>query len=280
MWCGTLRSVSRISGLLWNPVKLSLQSRILAFPGYKCLDKYNISRKGISTSCNLMQTKDSDAGAQKSGYDIYYWPGAPGRAEFIRLIFAEVGETYKDVDDIEGIETVSLSTQTEGFPNYAPPVLKDGDFLLAQTPVICRYLGEKFGLVPENKTDRWRADQLNATLHDFIAEGCLVFHAKNFVEEYCKSNDISCYKFPLLYLNFSSTSTAALCFHMMAYGLPVNEDERGADICSHPPFYCSVLDVSTLAFILWAIRKPAHKNTVLPYVRRGSCAQAILAKMK
>ncbi len=49
-------------------------------------------------------------------------------------------------------------------------------------------------------------------------------------------------------LNFSSTWMAALYFYMMAYGLPVNEDEWGADICSHPPFYCSILDVST-AFI-------------------------------
>ncbi len=54
-------------------------------------------------------------------------------------------------------------------------------------------------------------------------------------------------------LNVSSTQTVALYFYMMAYGLPVNEDEWGADICSHPPFYCCVPDVSTLAFILLAI---------------------------
>ncbi len=65
-------------------------------------------------------------------------------------------------------------------------------------------------------------------------------------------------------LNLSSTQRAALYFYMMAYGLPVNEDEWGVDICSHPPFYRSILDVSTLAFILLAIRRPAYKNTVLP----------------
>ncbi len=68
---------------------------------------------------------------------------------------------------------------------------------------------------------------------------------------------------PVTHLNFSSTWMAALYFCMMVYGLPVNEDEWGADICSHPPLYCSVLDVSTLAFILMAIRRPAYKNTVL-----------------
>ena len=132
-----------------------------------------------------MQTADSESGA--SGYELYYWPGLAGRAEFIRLIFAEVNQTYKDVDDIAELEKISLSTQSEGFPNFAPPVLKNGDFTLAQTPVICRYLGAKFGLMPEKETDRWIADQLNATVHDFIAEGCLVFHAKNFTDEYCKS---------------------------------------------------------------------------------------------
>ena len=59
-------------------------------------------------------------------------------------------------------------------------------------------------------------------------------------------------------LNLSSTWTAALYFFMMTYRLPVNEDEWDADICSHPPFYCSILDVSTLAFILLAICRPAY----------------------
>ena len=38
---------------------------------------------------------------------------------------------------------------------------------------------------------------------------------------------------------------------MMAYGLQINEDEWGVNICNHPRFYCSVLDVSALAFIVW-----------------------------
>ncbi len=49
-------------------------------------------------------------------------------------------------------------------------------------------------------------------------------------------------------LNFS-TWTAVPYFYMMAYRLPVNEDEWGADI----------IDVSTLDLILLA-----NKNTLLP----------------
>ena len=46
----------------------------------------------------------------------------------------------------------------------------------------------------------------------------------------------------------------------MTYGLLVNEDEWGADICSHPA------DVSTLAFILPAIRRQHIK---IPCCRPG-----------
>lgn len=46
-----------------------------------------------------------------------------------------------------------------------------GDFHLGQTPVICKYLGEKFGLVPKSEEEKWQAEQVNATIHDFVAEG-------------------------------------------------------------------------------------------------------------
>ena len=50
-----------------------------------------------------------------------------------------------------------------------------GDFVLSQTPVICKYLGKKFGLYPDNEEDEFHADQVNITIHDFIAEGKSVF---------------------------------------------------------------------------------------------------------
>ncbi len=46
-----------------------------------------------------------------------------------------------------------------------------GDFTLSQTPVICKYLGKKFGLYPETEEDEFHAEQINTTLHDFLAEG-------------------------------------------------------------------------------------------------------------
>ena len=46
-----------------------------------------------------------------------------------------------------------------------------GDLILAQTAVICRFLGKEFGMWPEKEEDVWHADQINTTIHDFIAEG-------------------------------------------------------------------------------------------------------------
>ena len=49
-----------------------------------------------------------------------------------------------------------------------------GDFHLCQTSVICKYLAEQSGLMPKSQDDTWRADQVNATIHDFVAEGIIV----------------------------------------------------------------------------------------------------------
>ena len=51
-----------------------------------------------------------------------------------------------------------------------------GDFSLSCTPVVCRYLGKRFGLCPASEEDQWHAEQLNHTIHDYIAEGRLAFH--------------------------------------------------------------------------------------------------------
>ena len=44
---------------------------------------------------------------------------------------------------------------------------------MSQCHAICRYLGEEFGLSPDTKEEKARADQLSLTCHDYIAEGQL-----------------------------------------------------------------------------------------------------------
>ena len=50
--------------------------------------------------------------------------------------------------------------------------------------VICRFLGKQFGLVPDSEEDEFRLEQVNATIHDFLAEGVNAFHGKDPVASY------------------------------------------------------------------------------------------------
>jgi len=115
-------------------------------------------------------------------YELLYWPLA-GRGEFIRLIFEDAGVPFKDNSDVQAITAIKEGKEAF-YPSFAPPFLKRGDFTLSQTAVICRYLGKQFGYWPDKEEDQWHAEQVNTTIHDFIAEGRLVFHGTGFVKSY------------------------------------------------------------------------------------------------
>ena len=34
-------------------------------------------------------------------YDLYYWPGLPGRGEYVRLVLEAIGADYRDVARLE-----------------------------------------------------------------------------------------------------------------------------------------------------------------------------------
>lgn len=116
-------------------------------------------------------------------WELHYHAGLAGRGEYARLIFEEAQVKYKNVTD--KIQEIFREGKQEGiYPSYAPPMIKKGNFNLSQTSVICEYLGKQFGLYPTNEEDIWHAKQVNVTIHDFIGEGRLVFHGRNFVESY------------------------------------------------------------------------------------------------
>eukprot|EP00794_Sanderia_malayensis_P004677 gene4677-5287_t len=116
-------------------------------------------------------------------WELYYWPLA-GRGEFVRVIFEEAGVAYKENNDAELLTSMFKQAKDTGWPCFAPPMIKRGDFKLCQTPVICKYLGKKFGLYPEGEVNEVKAEQINASIHDFIGEGRLAFHGKDFVASY------------------------------------------------------------------------------------------------
>ena len=110
-------------------------------------------------------------------YELYYWPFLPGRGEFIRLILEDTGTPYIDVarkPEAEGggaAAVIAFRTgKREGHPIFAPPVLKLGDLIIAQTPNICRFLGERLGLVPNDEVSRLYANQILLTINDLIVE--------------------------------------------------------------------------------------------------------------
>ena len=69
-------------------------------------------------------------------YDFYYWPEIQGRGGIVRLALEEAGAEYLDVARERG-GVAAMQRLMEGAgaapPPFAPPFLKDGDVLIAQT---------------------------------------------------------------------------------------------------------------------------------------------------
>ena len=112
-------------------------------------------------------------------YDLYYWPEIPGRGEFVRLALEDAGAAYRDVarePDGESAMMKLLAARKLRTPAFAPPVLKAGRLLIAQTPNILFYLGGQHGLAPRTESGRLWVNQLQLTLADFLTEFHDVHH--------------------------------------------------------------------------------------------------------
>ena len=109
-------------------------------------------------------------------YELYYWPGIPGRGEFVRLALEAAGADYVDVARLsgrgKGLDVMLRLMNDEALPNrpFAPPFLKAGNLLIAQTANILQYLGPRLGLVPKSEASRLWAHQLQLTVTDFVME--------------------------------------------------------------------------------------------------------------
>jgi glutathione S-transferase len=63
-----------------------------------------------------------------------------------------------------------MESRADKYPPFAPPFLKAGKLVLAQTANILFYLGPRLDLAPRNDADRLRAHQLQLTIADWVAE--------------------------------------------------------------------------------------------------------------
>lgn len=106
-------------------------------------------------------------------YELYYWTGIQGRGEFVRLALEDAGADYIDVARNRGdavMDPFLGGDSTEDALPFAPPFLRAGHLLIAQTAAILAYLGQHLGLVPEGEARRIHANQLQLTIADLVAE--------------------------------------------------------------------------------------------------------------
>jgi glutathione S-transferase len=105
-------------------------------------------------------------------YELYYWPSIQGRGEFIRLALEEAGADYVDVarQGKRGMAQMMklLEDPRAKQPPYAPPFLKAGKLIIAQTAEILFYLGPKLNLAPRDQAERLWAHQLQLTISDLV----------------------------------------------------------------------------------------------------------------
>ena len=106
-------------------------------------------------------------------YELFYWPGLQGRGEFARLILEDAGADYIDVARSPGgMKKLSsgLERGLDGVLPFAPPYLRAGKIVVAQTANITRFLGERLGLAPASERDRLVASMIAMTIADLVAE--------------------------------------------------------------------------------------------------------------
>jgi glutathione S-transferase len=109
-------------------------------------------------------------------YELYYWPTIQGRGEFVRLALEQSGSEYVDVarerGKGSGVPRLMrfLDGREGGELPFAPPFLKAGRLVVAQTANILLYLGGRHGLAPKEESGRLWTHQLQLTLGDLVVE--------------------------------------------------------------------------------------------------------------
>lgn len=113
-------------------------------------------------------------------YELFYWPGIPGRGEYVRLALEEAGAPYVDVARARetGMDEMIGLLEGEGTkrPAFAPPFLRDGRTMIGQTSAILFYLGPRLSLAPASEAGALWTHQLQLTIADLVTEAHDVHH--------------------------------------------------------------------------------------------------------
>jgi glutathione S-transferase len=109
-------------------------------------------------------------------YELYYWPSIQGRGEFVRLALEEAGAEYVDVARERGrglgVDAMMRLMEDPALarPPFAPPFLRAGKQIIAQTANILHFLGPHLGLAPGAEASRLWAHQLQLTVEDLVVD--------------------------------------------------------------------------------------------------------------
>jgi len=106
-------------------------------------------------------------------YELYYWPSIQGRGEFIRLALEDAGAHYVDVARRpKGMQAMMRVMQSRALkrPPFAPPFLRAGELVIAQTALILHWLAPRLGLAPKGKAARLWLHQQQLTISDWLVE--------------------------------------------------------------------------------------------------------------
>ena len=112
-------------------------------------------------------------------YELYYWPSIQGRGEFVRLALEEADADYVDIARSKGgVDKMLRLMKNAPTPPYAPPFLKAGKSIIAQSANILLYLGGRHGLAPKSDQGRLWVHQLQLTIMDFVVSQTLGMQAR------------------------------------------------------------------------------------------------------
>lgn len=122
-------------------------------------------------------------------YELWYWPGIPGRGEYPRLALEAGKIPYRDMAreaGEEGYDAIAESMgQARADPPFAPPYLitPDGQ-AIGQSANILLYLGEAHGLAPPDPAGRLWINQCQLTIADVVAEAHDTHHPVSYSDYY------------------------------------------------------------------------------------------------
>jgi len=106
-------------------------------------------------------------------YELYYWPSIQGRGEFVRLALEDAGADYVDVARRpKGMRAMMHLMESRSLkrPPFAPPFLRSGELVIAQTALILHYLGPRLGLAPKAEAARLWLHEQQLTISDWLVE--------------------------------------------------------------------------------------------------------------